>query len=160
MLLRSFMISLFVFSTLLAGGKIRDFKLQDINFQERSFSELQGEKLTIIDFWATWCKPCLKAIPKLNKLYENYSDQGVEIIGINVDSPRNTAKVKPFSRTYKIQYPVLRDPNSEISTELNVSQYPTLFIVNAENEIVFTHVGFLPGDEKMLQEELDKLLDE
>ena len=89
-----------------------------------------------------------------------YKDKGVQVIGINVDSPRNSAKVKPFAKAYKIDYTVLRDPSSEIASDLNVTSYPTLYIVNSKNEIVFTHIGFRPGDESILKNELEKLLNE
>ncbi len=84
------------------GAKVHDFKLKDIENKRRSYSELKGDNLTIIDFWATWCKPCVRSIPKLVELYEEFSGQGVEIIGINVDSPRNAQKVKPTARSLGI----------------------------------------------------------
>jgi len=145
-------------SFLIAGSQINNFKLKDLNNRSKSFSELQGEKLTLVDFWATWCKPCIQAIPKLNKIYNEYRDKGVEIVGINADSPRNSAKVKPFAKTYKISYPILRDPNNEITTEFNVTAFPTLYIIDSKNEIVYTHIGFRPGDEKLIIAEIDKLL--
>ena len=123
-----------------------------------SYSELKGEKITIIDFWATWCKPCIRSIPKLVELYETYSDQGVQIIGISVDSPRNVQKVKPFSKSLGITYPVLLDINSEVMTKLNVTLLPTLLLVNDQDEIVFIHQGYRPGDEKFIAEELEKIL--
>jgi thiol-disulfide isomerase/thioredoxin len=158
--LRKFLILLLIGQTLLfANSKIIDFKLKDLNNRSKSFSELKGEKFTILDFWATWCKPCLLAIPKLNEIYDTYSDKGIEIIGINTDSPRNSAKVRPFVKSYKIKYPILRDPNNEVTGELNVTAFPTLYIINSKNEIVYTHIGFRPGDEKILIEELEKLLE-
>jgi len=147
-------------SFLIAGPKVSNFKLKDLNNKTTSFNKIKGEKLTIIDFWATWCKPCLQAIPKLNKISEKYKDKGVVLIGINTDSPRNAAKVKPFSKSYKINYIILRDPNSEIAAEMNVNSYPTLYILNEEDEIVYTHIGFRPGDEEQIVHEIDKLLAE
>ena len=147
-------------STSVAGQKISDFRLEDLNNQMQAYSKLKGEKLTIIDFWATWCKPCIQAIPKLNKIYTTYKDRGIEIIGINADGPRNTAKIKPFTKRYKMEYPVLLDPNSKIARMLNVAAYPTLYILNSENEIVYTHTGFRIGDEKIVEEEIIKLLNE
>ncbi len=158
--MRKFLILLLIGQTLLfANSKINDFKLKDLNNRSKTFSELKGEKFTILDFWATWCKPCLLAIPKLNEIYDTYRDKGVEIIGINTDSPRNSAKVRPFVKSYKIKYPILRDPNNEVTGELNVTAFPTLYIINSKNEIVYTHIGFRPGDEKLLIEELEKLLE-
>ena len=137
-----------IFAGGLTAGTVRNFKAQDINFQSVSFNDLKGEKFTIVDFWATWCKPCIQAIPKLSEIYGMYKDKGVQVIGINVDSPRNSAKVKPFVKAYKIDYTVLRDPSSEIASDLNVTSYPTLYI------------GFRPGDESILKNELEKLLNE
>ena len=155
----SFLLIILLASSL-AGQKINDFKLKDINNRLTSFSKVKGEKLTVLDFWATWCKPCIQAIPKLNNISEQFKDSGVNVIGINVDSPRNAVKVKPFARTYKISYTIMRDPNSEIATDLNVSVFPTLYILNDKDEIVFSHEGFRPGDEKVIQDEIRKLLKE
>jgi len=154
-----FILSLFILNVQ-AATQIKDFKLKDLENRYVSLSELKGEKLTIIDFWATWCKPCIKAIPNLNKIYKSYKEQGLEVIGINVDSPRNSAKVKPFIKTYKMEYAVLRDPNSQLATELNVSAYPTLYLINAQNEIVYTHIGYHSGEEKLLIREIEKQLNE
>lgn len=144
----------------LHAGQIKDFKAKNLNFQYKSYSELAGEKLTLIDFWATWCKPCLKAIPKLNELHAKFINKGVGLIGINVDSPRNSAKVKPFASVYNIKYPVLRDPNSKISRDFNISAYPTLLIVDSNRNVVYTHIGFKIGDQKIIEEEILKLLNE
>ncbi len=141
-----------------AGSKFPDFRLKDLNNKTQSFSNLKGEKITIIDFWATWCKPCARALPKLNMLHQKYSADGVSFIGINVDSPRNSSKVKPFANSYKIKYPIVRDPNSSFSSEVNVNSFPTLFIINSNNEIVYIHQGYRPGDEKLLEKEIRKLI--
>ena len=92
------------------------------------------------------------------RLYEEFSDKGVQIIGISVDSPRNVQKVKPFSKSLGITYPVLLDINSEVMTKLNVTLLPTLLLVNDQDEIVFVHQGYRPGDEKFIAEEIEKIL--
>ena len=140
------------------AGKIDDFTLKDLNNKRVSFSDLQGENLTIIDFWATWCKPCARAIPELITLYEDYKNQSVQVVGICVDSPRNLAKVKPFVNSMGITYPILLDSNSELMSELQVTALPTILIVDNQNEIVLIHRGYKPGDEIFLREEIDKLL--
>ena len=134
----------------------KPFEVSDETFQAEV---LQSEKPVLVDFWATWCKPCVRSIPKLVELYEEFSDQGVEIIGINVDSPRNAQKVKPSARSLGITYPVLLDMNSEIMAELNVTLLPTLLLVDENDEIVMVHQGYRPGDEKFIAEEIKKLLE-
>ena len=144
--------------TSLSAQNVKDFELKDIENNIRSYNELKGEKLTLIDFWATWCAPCHKAIPELNKIYDVYKTKGVEMIGINVDGPRSLSKVAPLSKSLRIQYPVLLDINSEITTELNIMAFPTLLIVDAKDKVVWIHEGFVNGDAEIIKEEIEKLL--
>lgn len=145
-------------TTVAFSQKVRNFELKDIENKSRTYNELKGEKLTLIDFWATWCKPCTKAIPELNKIYELYRHKGVEIIGINVDGPRSVSKVAPVSKALQIKYPVLIDLNSSVKADLNVIVFPTLLIVNAEGKVVWVHEGFVAGDTELIIAEIDKLL--
>ncbi len=141
-------------------GQIPDFKLKNLKNRTVSFSEIKGEKLTVIDFWATWCKPCVRSIPKLVAVYEKYKNQGVQFIGINVDGTRNLPKVRPYVRALKITYPVLLDINDQLRNDLRIVSIPYILVVDQNNNIVFTHIGYRPGDEKVLEEEIKKLLKE
>ncbi|MFA9390751.1 MAG: TlpA family protein disulfide reductase [Prolixibacteraceae bacterium] len=140
-------------------------KAQSLNYEIKNtdnnwvnLKDLSGEKLTVLDFWATWCKPCVNALPKLSKLYDQFESQGVNFIGVNVDGPRNQAKVKPFSQSIGITYPVVFDSDQELLSEMNASVLPTLIILNAKGKEVFRHEGFQPGDEKLIEETLNSLL--
>jgi cytochrome c biogenesis protein CcmG/thiol:disulfide interchange protein DsbE len=159
-MLKRVIISLLLFSLMSPAyaRKIVSFSLKNLENKQSSYTELKGKKLTIIDFWATWCKPCLKSIPKLKKLYEKYKEQGVQFIGISIDSPRNLSKVKPLTKSLGISYPILLDLNSELATKMQVSVVPTLLIINEKDEIVIVHQGYRPGDEKVLEEEIAELL--
>lgn len=155
-----FSISLFIFfcNQAAIAGRIPDFKLKNLDNKTVAYSQVKGKKLTVIDFWATWCKPCVRAMPKLVKLHEQYKSEGVEFIGVNVDGTRNLSKVKPFANALNISYPVLLDENNDVMNKLKVTAMPTLIIANADDEIVFFHQGYRPGDEKVLEEEIKKLL--
>ena len=139
-------------------AQVVDFELKDLKNNIRNYSELKGEKLTLIDFWATWCKPCKKAIPELNSIYNAYKEKGVEIIGVNCDGPRSISKVIPLSRSLNIQYPVLIDIDTALKNELNIFQFPTLIMVNPSGEIIWIHEGFVSGDAAVIRKELDKQL--
>jgi thiol-disulfide isomerase/thioredoxin len=151
-------IGLMLSTTLAYTQKVSNFELKDIDNKSRTFNELKGKKLTLIDFWATWCKPCTKAIPELNKIYEMYRDKGVEIIGINGDGPRSVSKVAPVSKALKIKYPVLIDLNASVKADLNVIVFPTLLIVNTEGNVVWVHEGFVTGDTEVIIAEIEKYL--
>lgn len=137
---------------------INNFHLKDIGNVSRSYLELKGEKLTLIDFWATWCKPCNKAIPELNKIYEQYKDKGVKVIGINCDGPRSVSKVNPLVKSLQIKYPVLMDINSEVMNNLNLTAFPTLIMVDQKGKIVWIHEGYLEGDAQKIADEIEKYL--
>lgn len=138
--------------------QLPEFSLKDLNNDIQTFDDLKGDKLTLFDFWATWCKPCRKAIPELNKIYDTYKEQGVEIVGVNCDGPRSTAKVSPMARSLNIQYPVLLDIDSDLMNELNLANFPTLIAVNSKGKVVYVHEGFALGDEIEIAESIDELI--
>lgn len=155
-----FSICLCVFSFISNGlsQEVTDFSLENTDNELVSLEELQGEKLTIIDFWATWCKPCTKAMPKINKIYHDYKDEGLEVIGISCDGPRSIGKVNLVAQSLNIDYAILKDIDCEVMTENNFQAFPTLIILNSENDIVYVHEGFASGDEKLIEEEIISLL--
>lgn len=155
--------SLFIFAVIIsaaasAAAGIPNFELNDLQNRSKTYQDLKGEKLTLIDFWATYCHPCIRSIPEFNRIADTYQDRGLRIIGINVDGPRNLSKVKPFVRSMKIKYPVLIDLNSEVMGMLNVSGLPSMILVNSDDEIVFYHTGFKAGDEKEIKLKIEELL--
>ncbi len=154
----SFSVIIFLFVLGLNAQTVNNFRLKDISNTSRSFDELKGEKLTIIDFWASWCKPCNKAIPELNKIYQTYKDKGINVLGINCDGPRSISKVAPLVNSLQIKYTVLLDINSEVMNNLNLSAFPTLILVDPKGKIVWIHEGFVEGDTKDIIAEIEKYL--
>lgn len=134
-------------------------RLKNVKGEQSNILKEAGQKdLIVLDFWATWCKPCVKAIPKIIELEEEFKNESVSFIGINTDSPRNLAKVRPFVKTHGIEYPVLLDVDQEIMNELLINAFPTFLIVDRKGKVLFTHRGFANGDEKLIREEIKKLL--
>jgi len=143
----------FIFSfNILAQAPV--FQLQNLENEWIQFEDVKGEKLTVIDFWATWCQPCVRSIPELNKISEELKSQGVNFVGISIDGPRNQSKISPFVKSMGIGYPILRDINGEAMSDLNVTSVPTLLIFDNNGELVYTHEGFRPGDENVIKEEI------
>lgn len=156
-----------LFFTILIGCSIqlhaqtvKDFNLKDLQNTYQTFENLKGEKLTVIDFWATWCKPCMKAIPEINKLYKEFKEKGVSFISINGDGPRSIAKVGPVSKSLQIEYTVLLDIDSTVKTQLNLSAFPTLILVNPKGKIVWIHEGYVTGDEIEMKKQIEKFSNE
>ena len=137
---------------------VKNYTLQNIQNEKVDLYDLKGEAITVLDFWTTWCNPCKKAIPQLNITYDKYKEQGVQIIGINCDGPRTVAKVPGVSQSFQIEYPVLIDINSDILNALNLSNFPTLVILDGNNRVKYMHEGFVPGDEEEIIEAIESQL--
>lgn len=135
------------------------FRLKDLSGQWQEYDDLKGGNLTVVDFWATWCQPCVRSIPHLDKMALDYAGQGVNFIGVSIDGPRNQSKIAPFTRSLGISYPILRDINSELMLELGVTAVPTLLIYNAEGALLHIHEGFRPGDEMSIRENIESFLE-
>lgn len=153
-----FILSLFSFDT--EAQSIYNFQIKTPEGKITSYDEIKGQILTVIDFWATWCKPCVNSIPQLAELSQSYKPEIVSFIGISIDSPRNLSKVKPFASAVGITYPVLLDTDQQVMQDLNVTVIPTLLIANNKDEIVYVHEGFAPGDEVLVKEEIERILHE
>lgn len=140
------------------GQKVENFYLENQDNEEVGLDEIAGESLTIIDFWATWCKPCTKAMPKLNDIYNTYKDEGLNMIGISCDGPRSIGKVGMVSKSMNIDYTILKDIDCEVMKSMQFQAFPTLVILDSDMEVVWVHEGFVSGDEEKIEEAIVKLL--
>ena len=115
-------------------------------------------KITIISFWATWCKPCIKELRNINDVLDDWVEEyNVELVAVSVDDSRNSARVKPFADGQGWDFDILLDPNGELQRDMNVTNPPVTFLIDQNGKIVYTHTGYLEGDELDLEDEIIKL---
>lgn len=118
----------------------------------------QSGKITVISFWATWCSPCKKELDAINEIYEEWQTKyGVELVAISTDDARTVAKVPGVVETKGWPYRILLDTNKELSIAANIQSVPYTFLIDQNGNIVFEHVGYAPGDEDELEEQIAKL---
>ncbi len=139
-------------------SKAPDLQLEMLDGSKTTLEKMLEKGPVLVDFWATWCVPCKKEMVELEKLYKKYSDDGFTVLAVNQDMPRTMSKVKAYIRSQRFTFPVAVDPNQQIGQKMNVQVLPTTFMVDSGGSIVWQHVGFLPGDEKDIEEELLKIL--
>lgn len=113
----------------------------------------------IIDFFATWCKPCNRELTAIADVYDEWQDEtGVKVIAISIDQAQNINKVKPLVDNHGWPYEVLLDPNGEFKRALGVQMIPYTLIVDGEGKIVYKHNGYTDGAEEELIEKVRELV--
>ena len=98
-------------------------------------------KIVLLDYWATWCKPCVETMPELQKLSQKYADKDVVILGVSIDD-QGAKVVKPFVTKRKFTYPMALDTGKEQAwKEFKVRGVPALFLIDKEGQIVRQWTG-------------------
>ncbi|MDR2426269.1 MAG: TlpA family protein disulfide reductase [Endomicrobium sp.] len=132
-----------------------DFTLQDTNGKAVTLSDYKG-KVVFIDFWASWCPPCISSVPAVKYLHKKMSaNQDVVVLGIN--SGEDAKTVASFMNNMGIDYPNLYSNNSVIQ-KYKITGIPAFFIINKNGEIVKKYSGYRKNLEKEWYEEIEKLL--
>ena len=138
---------------------IPDFSLNDIDGNEVNLYTILDEgKYVVIDFWATWCVPCCKALPHLNAFHEKYDD--VVVIAISEDSKRMAKKASAYIKGLDYSFITLLDPKGEVKKLLDVDVLPETFYVRPDKSVAWRHFGYKKGEEISMEEELVKMLEE
>lgn len=120
--------------------------VRELGGNEVALADVCG-RVTLIDFWATWCKPCIKSMPKLQKLHDELVGEGFRVVGISIDE-KNDAKVREFVGKKKFTYPLFIDHETRPAWEsFYVVAIPALFLVDSEGMIVKQWTGEAKWDD-------------
>ena len=136
-------------------GTAQDFSLPDIDGNNVSLTDFSG-KVIILNFWATWCPPCRTEIPHFVELYDTYKDEGLVIIGIDVDPTETPDVLKPFAAQYGIIYPLLLGTKQVESQYGGIQSIPTTFIIDRNGDIIQKYIG--SRSKSVFEQEILKLL--
>jgi len=126
------------------------------NINANTFSN--NGKPMIIDFWATWCKPCKKELDAIAEVYEEWQKEtGVKLIAISTDDSRSSARAGADVKTHGWTYEVYLDSNQDFKRALNVGDIPQVFIIDGNGKIVWSKNGYTDGSEEHIYEVLKKV---
>jgi thiol-disulfide isomerase/thioredoxin len=123
-----------------------------VRFMRKDFTG----KVTLVNFWATWCGPCVEEIPALNRLREHMKDEPFELISINyAETPE---QIRDFLNMVKVNFPVLLDEDGSYSAQWNVLVYPATFVIAMDGNIVYGVNGAIEWDSEEITEKLEALI--
>ena len=133
-------------------------KLKDLNNKRQELSQYYSDGPILMNFWNLACEPCKKEMKELDKLHLKYEKQSFKVVSINIDNTRSMSKVKSYVNSQKYSFTVLSDPKAELFRKMGAKVMPFVIIADSTGEIINRHVGYNPGDEKKLEEEIAVLL--
>lgn len=143
----------------ITGRKAPNFKLVNLDGKYVELNNETGNGPILLSFWATWCKPCLEEMVEYNKIYEQYKDQGFKLFAVSTDTEKSVAKVKPYVKSKGYNFPVLLDTNSEAARKYYAQQMPYTVILDKSGNIVYSHLGYMKGDEQKVEKLITELLE-
>lgn len=153
-------IGIWVINQLQAQDVLPDITLQRLDGSETSILkeiESSGHDLTVISFWATWCKPCRNELENVALLYPEWQEKyNMGIIAVSIDDSRTQNQVKPYINSQSFEYQVLLDPNKEFFRAVNGTSPPLTILVNSKGEILEIEHGYIEGNEYLLEEKLEE----
>jgi thiol-disulfide isomerase/thioredoxin len=122
-----------------------------------NFAEtIEKDGIVLLDFWASWCEPCKKELPLLDKMAPRLRARGVEIVAVNIDDNRD--KAAEFVRSHGLHLTVVTDGAKKIVGAWEPPKMPSSFVVDKGGVVRAVHGGFEPGDEGKLEAELTALV--
>ncbi|MGG3989874.1 thiol-disulfide oxidoreductase ResA [Bacillus smithii] len=128
------------------GDQAPDFVLKDLHGKEHKLSDYKG-KGVFLNFWGTWCEPCKKEMPDLEKVGKEYKSKGVEILAVNVGEP--DLVVKKFAEQYHLTFPIMIDGNKEVLRAYGVDPLPTTFLIDSKGRVKEVIIGGLQNEEQV-----------
>ncbi len=115
-------------------------------------------KAVLVNVWATWCEPCRKELPALEKLYRTHRDRGLAVLGVSVDSARDRDEVAAMVERFGLTYPIVLDPSGRVTTVLGVSGYPTSVLLDATGRQVWRRDGMIFDEDAELTSQIAAIL--
>ena len=135
-----------------------DVLLRTLDGQNHSLKQYAG-KIVLVNFWATWCQPCIREMPSIERLYQKYKARGFEIVAISRDQG-NEQEVRAFVSKYKLTFPIVLDPEHKAKALYKVRGLPTTYLVDRKGQVAGYGAGPREWDNEAAFALVGHLLDE
>jgi len=131
-----------------------NIKLPGLN-GEVDLSEFRG-KVVYLDFWASWCKPCAKSFPWMNRMQATYAGQGLEIVAVNLDKERELAEA--FLKKVKADFTIAFDSEGKSAETYQLKGMPSSYLIGRDGKLYASHIGFREKDKPKMEKAIKQLL--
>jgi cytochrome c biogenesis protein CcmG, thiol:disulfide interchange protein DsbE len=138
------------------GFPAPDFTLQTQTGETYTLSELKG-KAVLINLWATWCPPCRAEMPAIQNIYDEYKQEGLIVLAINMTTQDNPLNIAPFAEEYNLTFPILLDEKGVISSAYQLRSLPSSYFIDREGIISEVVIGG-PMAEALLRTRIEKII--
>lgn len=133
------------------------FTLTDLSGKKVSLADYKGS-VVVLEFFTTWCGPCMLVAPEVQSVHERYRDKGLVVLAISLDEGSNAlASVKTFKKEYGISFALLMNDGT-VGKQYGVFSIPTSFVIDRQGKITAKHMGMIPDLSKILSKEIETLL--
>ncbi|MFC1870548.1 peroxiredoxin family protein [Chloroflexota bacterium] len=136
------------------GNLAPDFQLQSLAGHTVSLSGQRGQPV-LLNFWASWCGPCVSEMPFLQEIYEQWSGRGLVLLGINIGE--SSDKAEQFMQSHELSFPVLLDIKTEVARKYNISGIPTTYFIDQNGVIQEVIIGAFSSKAK-IEQSLSKII--
>jgi len=132
-----------------------DFELSTVDGKSERLSEHLGKEVVLLDFWATFCEPCLAGMPHLDALYRRHRAEGFVILGISIDGPDSVAQVKTTVSKLDISFPILLDQETRVVALYNPkTSAPYSVLIGRDGRILKNQEGYTTGNASVLDRDV------
>jgi len=141
------------------GSKPPDFELDTLDGRSVRLSDHLGKSVVLIDFWATFCDPCLAAMPHLDELYRKYKPRGFVVLGVNIDGPDSMAQVRAEVNKLGVTFPILLDEQSHVVALYNPkTSAPYSVLIGRDGRIISKREGYTTGNSSVVEHDIEAAL--
>lgn len=137
------------------GSAAPTFELPTLHKGEVSLASLRG-KVVLVNFWASWCRPCQVEMPAMERLYQKLQPRGFELVAVSVDEKKTDAE--SFSSRLNLTFPILLDPHKRVATMYQTFRYPESFLIDRRGTLVEHYVGSRDWDAPAYVSRIERLL--
>lgn len=123
------------------GQTAPDFSLRNLSDVKITLGDLTKKGPVLVNFWASWCGPCKEEVPMLNRIYREYGQRGLTVVGISVEDPNDA--VKYFMKRHEVQYSILLDSKGQVARRYALIGFPTNLLLDRNGKILFQKPGII-----------------